>query len=408
MKSLLCLLSLTLLAAPPCLPAQALVLANGTIIDPSGKIPLTRATVVLERGRVVAIGPSPAIPPGARVVDARGKFLVPGLWDMHAHLASLGPVGHAPERYVGYGVLGVRDMGGFADTLFPLRGRIRSGDRIGPEIVMAGPTLNGEQSAPFHRKVVTAAEARAAVHELRALGVDFIKVHRAMGRTAFLAVIDESRRNGLTVSGHVPLALSWIEASNLGMRTIEHVQTVFENEQPDPKLLAAQFTTIADRLAGPHGDSIWAVLKRNHAFFDPTLIGYEATLDNAGPEVATRRRAAYARMKLLAARIAKAGVPILAGTDVLERQGDMLLLELERLVEIGMTPQQALAAATTTAAEAVLHHGTGRIEVGAPAMILVLDANPLTDIKNLRALSAVVLSGRLIESAELARLRSHH
>lgn len=407
MKALLGLLALACIAPPQRLPAQALVIANGTIIDPSGKNPLTRATVVVARGRVVAVGPSPTIPPGARVVDARGKFLVPGLWDMHAHLAALTPVDHVPERYVGYGVLGIRDMGGYADTLFPLRGRIRAGERIGPEIVMPGPTLNGEQAAPFHRTIVTAAEAHAAVRELRYLGVDFIKVHRAMGRTVFLAVIDEARRDGLTVSGHVPLVMSWIEASNLGMRTIEHIQTIFENEQPDPTLVTGQFDAIAGRLAGPHGDSIWAALKRNHTFFDPTLIGYEANLDKAGPEVAAKRRVAFARLKLLAGRIAKAGVPILAGTDVLERQGDMLLLELERLVEIGLTPRQALAAATTTATEAVLHHGTGRIEVGAPAMMLVLDANPLLDIKNLRALSAVVLMGRLIEAPELARLREH-
>lgn len=386
--------------------AQALVIANGTIIDPSGRIPVTRGTVVVERGRVVAVGAAPRIPPGARVVDARGRFLVPGLWDMHAHLAALTPIGHAPEQYVGYGVLGVRDMGGFPDTLFPLRGRIRSGDRLGPEIVMAGPTLNGEQSAPFHRRVVTDAEARAAVHELRFLGADFIKVHRAMGRTTFRAVIEAARHEGLTVSGHVPLAMSWIEASNLGMRTVEHIQTVFENEQPDPRLLTGQFLEIARRLSGPQGDSIWAVLKRNHTYFDPTLIAYETSIEKAAPDVAARRRIAYAQMKLLAGRIARAGVPILAGTDVLERHGDMLLLELERLVEIGLTPRQALAAATTTAAEAVLHHGTGRIEVGAPAMFLVLDADPLSDIRNLRRLSAVVLSGRLIESAELVRLRT--
>lgn len=388
--------------------AQVLVIANGTIIDPSGKNPVTQGTVVVERGHVVSVGRAPVIPPGARVIDARGKFLVPGLWDMHAHLAALTPVDHAPEQYVGYGVLGVRDMGGFADTLFPLRGQIRAGERIGPEIVMAGPTLNGESAAPFHRKVGTAAEARAAVRELRYVGVDFIKVHRALGRTAFLAIMKEARLDGLPVSGHVPLVMSWIEASNLGMRTIEHIQTIFENEQPDPKRQAEQFPAIADRLSGPHGDSIWATLKRNHTFFDPTLVGYEANLDKAGPETAARRRVAYARMKLLAGRSVRAGVPILAGTDVLERHGDMLLIELERLVEIGMTPQQALAAATTTASEAVLHHGSGRIEAGAPAMFLVLDANPLTDIKNLRALSAVVLSGRLIEAAELERLRGLH
>ncbi len=131
--------------------AQALVIANGIIIDPSGKTPPAQGTVVVERGHVVAVGRAPAIPAGARFVDAKGKFLVPGLWDMHAHLAALAPVDHAPEQYVGYGVLGVRDMGGFADTLFKLRGTIRAGDRIGPEIVMAGPTLNGEQAARLDR-----------------------------------------------------------------------------------------------------------------------------------------------------------------------------------------------------------------------------------------------------------------
>jgi len=384
---------------------QAVVVTNATVIDAGAASPARVASIVIENGRISAIAGSPRIPAGAQVIDARGKFVVPGLWDMHAHLAALTPIGRAPEQFVAHGVLNVRDMGGLADSLFPLRAAIRSGMRTGPEIVMAGPTLNGEQPAPFHRKVTTDAEARAAVRELKAAGVDFIKIHRATGREAFDAIADETKRQGLAFAGHVPLVMGWVEASNAGMRTIEHIQTMFENIQPDARLIPAQFGDIGNRLDGALGDSIFAVLKRNHTFFDPTLIGYEATFATAAPAVAALRKVAYEKMKLIAARAARAGVPIITGTDVLDRHGEMLLQELERLVAIGMTPQQVLAAATVTSAEAAQRPEFGRIAVGAPASFLILDANPLTDIKNVRALSTVVLRGRVIGAEELARLR---
>jgi hypothetical protein len=184
--------------------AQTLVIANGSIIDPAGSDPVTLGSVVVVGDRITAVGPAIPVPPGARVVDGRGKFLVPGLWDMHAHLAATTPIGRAPEHYVSYGILGVRDMGGFPDSLFPLRDAIRSGARIGPDLMLAGPTLNGEQFAPFHRKVVTDSEARIAVHQLAAAGVDFIKVHRATGRTAFLAILDEARSLGRDVARQRP------------------------------------------------------------------------------------------------------------------------------------------------------------------------------------------------------------
>ena len=333
------------------------MLANISIVDPAARDPVRKATIVVNEGRITAIGRSPRRPPGARIIDGRGTFVVPGLWDMHAHLAALTPIGLAPERYVGYGVLGVRDMGGLADSLLPLKARILAGKRIGPDIVLAGPTLNGEQSADFHRQVVTDAETRKAVRDLKTLGVDFIKIHRAIGREAFAAIADETRRLGLPFSGHVPLAMSWIEGSSGGMRTIEHIQTMYENEQPDPARLSEQFADIADRLGGAYGDSIFAVLVHNGTFFDPTLVGYETSIARAASELAACRRAAFRRMKTLAAHAARSGVRLLAGTDVLERHGEMLLIELERLVEIGLTPQQALAAATTTAADAVQRRG---------------------------------------------------
>ena len=344
-------------------------------------------------------------PDGFRVVDGRGRFAGASLWDMHAHLAALTPVGRAPERYVGHGVLHVRDMGGRIDELLPLREDIRAGRRVGPDLVIAGPTLNSEQPADFHRQVTTGAEARAAVRELKARGVDFLKVHRATNREAFTAIVDEARTVGLTVSGHVPLVMSWTEASRAGLRTIEHIQTIFENLQPDLQPTPARFTALADGLDGAVGDEIFGVLKAHGTYFDPTLVGYEATIESARPEAAAARRQAYTRMKPIAAKAARLGVPIITGTDVLDRHGDLLLTELERLVEIGMTPRQVLTAATITSAEAAGRPEAGRLRVGGPASFLLVDANPLQDITALRRLSGVVLRGQVLDAATLAPLR---
>jgi imidazolonepropionase-like amidohydrolase len=394
-----------LLCLPSPLAAQAVVVANASIIDASAPDPVRVGSIVVENGRITAVGVSPPVPDGAVTIDARGKFVVPGLWDMHAHLAALTPVGRAPERYVGHGVLNVRDMGGHTDILFPLRAAIRGGARTGPEIVLAGPTLNSEQPAPFHRKVTNAAEARAAVRELKAAGVDLIKVHRATNREAFEAIADETKRLRLAFAGHVPLVMGWIEGSNAGMRSIEHIQTIFENIQPDPSLIPAQFDSIVNRLNGSLSESIFAVMKANRTFFDPTLVGYEASIGNATPVVAERRKFAYEKMKAIAAQAAKAGVPIITGTDVLERHGEMLLKELERLVDIGLSAKDVLAAATVTSAEAAERPELGRVTVGAPASFVILEANPLDDITNLRTISAVVLRKQVLGADELAKLR---
>ncbi len=386
--------------------AQAVAVTGATVIDPGSSTQLAATTIVIENGRVTAIGAGARIPAGAAVLDARGKFVIPGLWDMHAHLAALTPVGRAPERYVGHGVLNVRDMGGYLDSLVPLRAAIRSGVRTGPELVLAGPTLNSIQPAPFHRLVVTETEARAAVGELASAGVDFIKIHRATNRDAFAAIADESRKVGLPFAGHVPLAMTWVEASAAGMRTIEHIQTMFENLQPDPQRLPAEFAGIAERLDGALGDSIFGVLARNGTYFAPTLIGYEASFTSSTAAVAAARRAAFERMKPIVTRAVRAGVPIVTGTDVLDGHGEMLIRELERLVEIGMTPAQVLRAATSVSAGAARRPDLGRVAVGAPASFLVLDADPRVSIGNARALFAVVHQGRVFTAADLAQLRA--
>lgn len=386
--------------------AQPWTLIEGaTLVDPAASPPARVVSVLVRGDRVEAVAPRLERPQFARVIEGRGRFIVPGLWDMHGHLAALGPIGRAPEHFVGHGVLHVRDMGGYLDQLAPLRADIATGRRVGPTLRIAGPTLNSEHPADFHRTLTTAGEARGAVRELKAAGVDHLKVHRATTREVFEAVIDEGRRVGLPVVGHVPLTVSWVDASRAGMRTIEHIQTIFENLQPDLRLTPERFSHLADDLEGALGDEIFGVLKANGTWFDPTLIGYEAAIDGARPEAAAARRQAYGRMKAIAAKAARAGVPIVTGTDVIAQPGEMLLRELERLVEIGMSAPAVLTAATITSATAAGRPELGRVRAGGPASFLLVDANPLDDIAALRRLSLVVHQGRVFTVTDLAALR---
>jgi imidazolonepropionase-like amidohydrolase len=405
MRELLaCLLCWLILATP--IFAETIAIVNGRVVDPSKAKPEFNATVLIEDDRIAAIGASVKTPKDARVIDARGKYIVPGLWDMHAHLAALKPIGVAPEHYVAYGVLGVRDMGGYLDQLTELKAKIATAKRIGPDIAMAGPTLNGPpQPAPFHRVVAIGDEARAAVDELKKAGVDFIKIHRQTTREAFFAIADETKKQHLTFAGHVPLVMGWVEASDAGMHSIEHIQTIFENLEPDPSKLAAIFPQLVKRLEGPEGDAIWKTMIKNGTWFDPTMVGYEDSIDAKGPEIGKLRRTAFAAMNVLMQRAVRSSVPMLTGTDVLERHGERLLHELDLLVSVGMTPKEVLAAATVNSAAALGRDGPGRIATGAPASLLLVDADPLADIGNLRKLSTVVLRGRLLDSAELAGLK---
>ncbi len=382
----------------------SLLIRGANIIDPSRDGQPVRVDVLVGGSRIAAIAVHIELAQKTKIIDAPGRYIVPGLWDMHAHIAAFWPPGHAPERYVGFGVLGIRDMGGHADALFALRREIAEGRGVGPTLFMAGPTLNGEQPADFHRKVPTGEEARRAVRELKKAGVDFIKIHRSTTRAAFDAIAAEAPRLGLTYCGHVPLVINWIDAANAGMHTIEHVQTMLENEPvAAANPVEAAFASLA-RMEGSRGDEIFAALAKNGTFFTPTLVGYEATWEDDNDTIRALKQKLYERLKPLAGRAARAGVRILAGTDVLKRHGDLLLVELERLVDAGLSPREALAAATTMS-YAANGRGPGRIVAGGEASLLIVDGNPLDDVRNLRKLSTVILRGRVIESDELARLR---
>lgn len=373
---------------------QAILLAGGLVVDPGSADAPRRQDILIQGDRIVAMQPRLVAPRGARRIDIGGQYVVPGLWDMHAHLAAVGPVGDALEDYVQHGVLGIRDMGGRLDELLELRNNVALGLEPGPSMFIAGPTLNGEASGEHHRLVRNAQEGEAAVRDLRARGVDFIKVHRRTSREAFLAILAEAQRQGVWVAGHVPLAVNWTEAADKGLRSAEHVQGLLESEvRPGADPVAATFEAM-ERLEGARGDEIISALVRNGTFWTPTLIYYEQSWSADPPARRELKQRIYARLLPLVLKAHRAGVRLLAGTDLFERRGEGLHDELDRLVRAGLTPRDALAAATTHPFS-LMARGPGPIRVGNEASMLIVRADPLRDIGSLRCLSLVVLRGTI-------------
>lgn len=391
--------------APPPETGPVIAIVGGAVVDPAVDGPAAKQDILIDGDRIVAVGRKVRIPRGARRVDAAGKFLTPGLWDSHAHFNALTDVGFAPEIYVGYGVLHARDMGGDLATLRSLRASILSGERTGPAIFIAGPTLNGQQAAPFHRVVANEAEARAAVGELSAAGVDYIKTHRRTSREALFAMIDEARKRDLEVYGHVPLGVSWIEAANGGMRSTEHIFTILENELTDPANPAKSIDEALARIDGERGDAIFQAMAAANAYLCPTLVAFERTIPNP-PELADAKRAGLSHFLSYVGRANHVGVPILAGSDVATDPGESLLREVELLVEAGLTPREALMSATANPAHSLRRADLARIAPGAPASFLILEANPTEDIAALRRIDTVLLRGRIFDRETLSALRA--
>jgi len=382
-----------------------IAVVGASVIDPAVDGPPQQMDVLIKGEKIVAVGSNLRVPRGARRIDAAVKYLVPGLWDAHAHFNALTDVAEAPERYAGYGVLSVRDMGGDLDRLRALRASIQSGARVGPNMFIAGPTLNGQQSAPFHRVVKGPEEAHAAARELAAAGVDYIKTHRRTSREALFGMIDEARRHGLEVYGHVPLGVSWLEAANAGMRSMEHVFTILENEMSDPNDPARSIEDAIVRIDGARGDAIFAAMARGKAYLCPTLVAFERSIDDP-PEMAASKRGGFTHFLAYVSRAHRAGVSILAGSDVAVDPGASLIRELELLVKAGLSPREALRAATTVPAGLLRRPDLASFTTGAQASFLILAADPTKDIAKLRDIEAVVLRGRILEREELARLRA--
>ena len=214
-------------------------MSHVAVVDTAnGKITADQ-TVVIAGGRIVSIVPAAAFhpDPGTRMIEASGKYLIPGLWDMHVHIAGISADPKWSKEVIlplltAMGVTGVRDMGGDLTVLQQWRREIENGQLLGPHIVTGGPMLiSGGKRTPEQIPIKDAEEARAAVRSLKQQGADFIKIIDLPSREAFYAVAEEAKRQNLPFVGHVPPVVTASEASNAGMRSIEHV--VYSNLEMD-------------------------------------------------------------------------------------------------------------------------------------------------------------------------------
>ncbi len=197
-------------------PAKSLAITGVTVIDATGAPARLDMTVVVTGDRITAIGKpgEVGVPEGAHVVDVKGKYLIPGLWDMHVHTASPSFL----PLYLANGVTGVRDMHALdPDAIFGLRKQVQEGKQPGPRVFAAGPLVDGPKPlVPSSLVAANATEAREAVRKLKKMGEDFVKVYTKLPREAYLSIADEAKKQGIPFVGHVPESVSAAEASDLG------------------------------------------------------------------------------------------------------------------------------------------------------------------------------------------------
>jgi imidazolonepropionase-like amidohydrolase len=359
-------------------------------------------------GHITSVGPSDrvSIPAGAHVVDGSGKFLIPGLWDMHGHLTDA--TEDAFPLLIMNGVTGVRDMGGDLAQIDRWRSEIEKGTRVGPHIIRAGPFVDGPKEGVTNRLTVrTPEEARQAVRDLKAKGVDFIKVHNALPPDAFFALMDEARKEHIPVAVHLPRGVSSAEASDAGVASLEHVETMSESALWQKGATAKTVEQAVDETLGPAGQKLFQIFVKNGTWYVPTLVAYERgfVLWSNDPESLKPRLDIHEKNIEIVRMMHKAGVPIMAGSDFSDWAmvpGIDLHNELALLVESGFTPLEALQTATLNPAKFLGKTDTyGTIQVGRAADLVLLDMNPLEDISHTRKINAVVRGGKFYPLASI-------
>jgi hypothetical protein len=443
-------------ASPP------IVIKDVAVIDMTGAPPKVGMTVVIDAGRISQIAKSSRvrIPRSAQIIDGTGKFLIPAFWDMHVHFFD---AERTLPLFVANGVLGVRELGGPMDDVLRWRAEAAAGKIVSPRILTAGRILDGDPPAsrPEYTDVVkTPDDGRKAVQKLKASGVDLIKVYDKLARDTYFAIADEATRLGLHFVGHTPTVITSLEASTAGQRTIEHLGKILEDSSGDPqRVRTAQsemipkddffaFTTRIGRTydailatySEEKADKLFTQFRRKKTWQVPTLVTkYGRTfiddLDAKGdprskylpksdvdywkprvgffsryrtPSYITAQTAYFNKEMKLVGEMHRAGVGILAGTDSTAAYvipGFSLHDELSLYVRAGLTPMEALQTATRNPAEyldELREHGT--IEKGKAADLILLDADPVADIKNTTRINAVIQRGRFISRSDLDRM----
>ena len=432
--------------------AQTLTIIHINLIDVTdGKI-LPDTTVTIEGNRVASIAPSTTNnPKSGVVVEGKGQYLIPGLWDMHTHAYFDSTAADGTDLvlplFLANGITGVRDMGSELEPVLHAREEIAAHRMVGPRMIVSGPMLDGPKS---HYKsaiaIATPEDGRKAVDTLKSRGVDFIKIQSGVPREAYFAIADEAKKKNIEFEGHVPDAVRALEAVAAGQRTFEHLIGIFEASSPDEdKYLTGKKTPGAflKTWDAARESAIIQLLAKNGVWQCPTLfwergqwlvdaIDYtkDPDLGFAAKSWVTKQwprsqksilksldtdplpvREKFVEHELdIARRLHAAKVPFLAGTDtpagVDVIPGISLHLELQRFVAAGFTPLEALQTATLNPARFYNKLADfGPMQKGRIADLVVLRANPLDDIRNTREITGVIADGHYMSGAEIEQLR---
>lgn len=432
---------------------SAMYITHVTVIDTETGNEIQDRTVIISGDRISEVSDSKGVkaPAGTKVVDGSGKYLIPGLWDMHVHRTEYES---AYVMYLANGVTGVRDMDGPLDAN-KFRAELAAKKIDAPHIFLGSPIVDGYPPRfPDVMAVRTVEEARRFVDEQKQRGADFIKVYDRLSRDSYFAIIDEGRRQGISVAGHVPFVIGAWEASDSGQKSIEHLHAIplacsSREAELRAKLVASQtswkvWNPIYVEAYRSYSDAkcqqLFAEFKRNSTWSVPTLIVFRAAALSSDPQFRNDDRLRYfggqmrtwlARnyvaersvfdasdlaierdllryRKQLVGTMFRSAVPMLAGTDTPNAfcfPGFGLHDELALMVESGVSPLGALQAVTRN--PAVFMDATdryGSVAPGKTADLVLLDADPLKDIHNTTKISEVFLAGKEFDRAALDKM----
>lgn len=455
----LCLITFAVAKSPSKPVPPTLVFTNVNVVNTRDGGIEPGVTVVITKNQIVGVGKVGFVPEGRgiQIINANGKYLIPGLWDMHVHSAFVSPAWDEKviyPLYIANGVTGVRDMGGDPDVLDRRRKRIEGGELLGPHMILGGPFLAGGKSDQQTIAVNTPEEARRAVDTVKSRGLDFVKILSNIPRDSYFAIADESAKQKIPFVGHVPYSVSASEAVGAGQRSIEHLTGILlACSSREEELRAQELTALASHdyaAYGKLGTQVMATYdpaKAQALFFQvahmntwqvPTLVWTQTGSRIDDPNLETDPRLKYvpasvraqwnpsklreqtspeelAGLKAEAARDVElvktmhgAGALFMAGTDGPDPfvfPGFSLHDELEWLVKSGFTPLQALQAATSDPARFLtMQDKYGIAEAGRTADLVLLDANPLQDIGNTRKIFAVVVGGKYYSRDSLDKM----
>ncbi len=398
------LASLILIGALP-VAAASIAVQDVTVIDVASGTARPHMTVVIDEGKISRVGPAASIPLSAatRVVPGKDRFLIPGLWDMHVHLY------YKPylPLFVAFGVTGVQDMGSEFPKVKEWRDEIEKGAAIGPRIITSGPPVDGSPSDDPKLPLIVARtpdQARQAFDQLYKMDVDFIKVLSRLPRDAYFALAEQARHWDLRMVGHIPSSVTAQEAVEARQRSLEHLFGVTKSLSSEAEALRFfERCTLTGTRISP---TLVLWLRMSHIddtrlMGDPRLQAIPAAIRDTWPDASddpTSFKIQIWRIYRLVALAKQAKTEILAGTDTGDPYvipGAALHDELEQLVAAGLTPRDALEAATLAPARFFeTDKEMGSIEKGKLADLVLLDANPLENIRNIRGVAGVFTHGK--------------